>query len=287
VAGDELIKKSAEILKQACRNNDVIARTGGDEFIILLPSTGKDDAISVMDRIRQGFASARVAAIKCSIALGADTKTTKKQALEEIMSNAENEMYKDKTLTRGQVNREIIDTIVDTLHAKSDRERQHSINVSQICGEFGVFLEMPAPRIDKLKRAGYLHDIGKITLDEELLSKDILTDEEFEEMRQHSVISYRILNLFDDTLDLAEYVYGHHERWDGKGYPRGLQGENITMISRIIAIVETYERITSRGDQSDEEKRSIALREINEGAGTQFDPTLARQFVKMLKDNGR
>jgi diguanylate cyclase (GGDEF)-like protein/PAS domain S-box-containing protein len=282
-AGDELIKKSAEILKQACRNDDVIARTGGDEFIILLPSTSKDDAISVMDRIRQGFASARVAAIKCSMALGADTKTRQKQSLEEIMSNAENEMYKDKTLTRGQVNREIIDTIVDTLHAKSDRERQHSINVSLMCAEFGEFLGMPPSRIDKLKRAGYLHDIGKITLDEELLSMDILTDEEFEEMRQHSVISYRILNLFDDTLDLAEYVYGHHERWDGKGYPRGLQGENITMISRIIAIVETYERIISRGDQSDEEKRKIALGEISKGADTQFDPELARQFVKMYE----
>lgn len=103
-AGDELIKKSSEILQQVCRQNDVVARVGGDEFIILLPNTTKENADKILDRIKSGFADARVEAIKCSIALGLDTKQSPDQLLDEIMANAENAMYKDKTMNRKSIN---------------------------------------------------------------------------------------------------------------------------------------------------------------------------------------
>jgi putative nucleotidyltransferase with HDIG domain len=199
------------------------------------------------------------------------------------MTNAEDEMYIDKTMNREAVNKDVIDTIVETLHSRSEREKQHSITVSRLCGEIGKALRLPEPEISKLKRAGFLHDIGKITLDDSILSKDSPTDEEREKMRQHSMMGYRILNLFDDTVDLAEYVYGHHERWDGAGYPRGIKGEQIPLISRIVSVVEAYDRILNRGDNPSEERRKKAIETIKEEAGKQFDPHIAELFVQMME----
>lgn len=282
-AGDELIKKSAEILNQVCRQNDAVARVGGDEFIILLPNTTRENAENILDRIKSGFADARVEAVKCSIALGLDTKRSPDQPLDEIMANAENAMYKDKTMNRKSNNIDIIDTIINTLHAKSPKEKQHSINVGNLCSDVGAALQLPLTEINKLQRTGYLHDIGKIVLDEEILTKAALSDEEFEKMQQHAAVGYRILSLIDDTLDLAEYVYGHHERWDGTGYPRGLKGEQIHLVSRIISVVETYDRVLNRGTLPLEERKREALDVIKSNSGSQFDPQVAELFVQLIE----
>jgi len=282
--GDELIKKSAVILKESCRESDFVARIGGDEFIILLPRTSLKKARKVLERIKARFADARVEAVKCSISLGVDTKRFPDQSLDTVITNAENAMYKDKSLSRKQVNMDIIDSIINTLHAKSIKEKEHSIAVSMLCGEIGAALNLSELEINKLKRAGYLHDIGKIVLSEKLLNNEELTEEETEEMKQHSVAGYRILNLFDDTLDLVEYVYSHHECWDGSGYPRGLKGEQIPLIARIIAVAETFERVLNCTDIPEGERKNKALEIIIEGAGSKFDPDIAQLFVKIMSE---
>ena len=281
-AGDELIKKSSEILKQVCRQNDVVARVGGDEFIILLPNTTGVNAEKILSRIQSEFIAARVQAIKCSLSLGLDTKQSPDQSLDEILANAENAMYKDKTMNRTSINNNIINTIIETLHIRNHREKQHSITVSELCFDLGTALHLPETETNKLKRAGYLHDIGKIVLDEGILTKDTLADEEYENMQQHSVVGYRILSLFDDTVDFAEYVYGHHERWDGNGYPRGVKGAQIPLLSRIISVVETYDRVLNRGELPLKDRKLAALDVVKNGAGTQFDPQIAELFVNLM-----
>ncbi len=281
-AGDELIRKSAEILKQSCREQDIVARVGGDEFIILLPKTSREKTENVISRIRAGFADARIEAIKCSISLGNDTKYEEDQSLEEIIANAENAMYKDKTLNRKSINKDIVDTIIETLHTRSERERMHSIKVSELCAEIGSRLNLSKADIAVLSRVGFLHDIGKITLNHDILTKKTLTDQDYAEIQQHSATGFRILNLFDDTLDLAEYTYNHHERWDGKGYPRGIKGDQIPLISRIIAVTETYDRVVNRQTIPEELRQETAVETIRKNAGTQFDPEVASAFVQMI-----
>lgn len=286
-AGDELIRKSAEILMQACRQNDVVARIGGDEFILLLPKTTRENAEKILDRIKAGFADARVEAIKCSISLGLDTKQNPDQSLDEVMANAENAMYKDKSMNRKSNNKDIIDTIINTLHAQNPCERQHSLAVAMLASGIGAEINLPENEILKLKQAGFLHDIGKIVLGESILAKDQFSEEELEKLKQHPSAGFRILSLFDDMLDIAEFVYGHHERWDGTGYPRGIKGNQISLISRILAVAEVYDRVRNRGDAPIKERESNALAVIKDGAGTQFDQSIAEAFLHMMAKMNR
>ena len=285
-SGDLLLRKSSEILARICRPNDLIARFGGDEFVMLLPNTTEKKAAEMVDSIGSQFARTNIDAVNLSISLGLDTKHRAEQSLEKVMENAENNMYKDKIINRKTVNRDIIDTLIDALHTRNPGEKRHSVSVSALCFDMGSALDLPETEISKLSRAGYLHDIGKTVLDESIVKKEVLSEEEIEIMQQHTVAGYRILNLFDDTLDLAEYIYGHHERWDGSGYPRGLKGEQSPLISRIIAITETYDRVLSRGDAFTRGQRNAALEVIRRGAGTQFDPKLAEVFVRMMENRG-
>lgn len=283
-AGDQLIQKAAEVLSESCRKEDVVARIGGDEFVMLLPKTDKDQAKLVMERIETGLAQARVHAIKCSLSLGLDLKKSPYQSLEEVMANAENAMYKNKTMTRKAINAEMVQAIVESLHAQSPREKEHSIEVSRLSLGMGAAMELSIAEMTKLGRAAFLHDIGKVVVDQKILTKELLTEEEYEVMRQHPVAGFRILNLFDETLDLAEPVYGHHERWDGKGYPRGIQGESIPRISRIISVAETYERVFNREEGTERERKAKALEVIRQGRGSQFDPDIADVLIRLMEE---
>ncbi|NLG28394.1 MAG: HD domain-containing protein, partial [Chloroflexi bacterium] len=275
---------SSANLRLACRKSDIAARVGGDEFIILLPNTSRDDAGKILARIKSGFADARVEGIRCSASLGLDTKQAPEQSLDEIMANAADAMYLDKTMNRKSINKNILSTIIESLHARYPEEKRHALAVSALCADVGAALHLPTDEIAMLERAGYLHDIGKITLDEIIIAKGELSDEENEQMQQHTAVGYRVLSLFDDTLDLAEHVYGHHERWDGAGYPRGLKGEQIPLLSRIIAVAETYDRVLNRGELPLDDRERAALNALVAGAGTKFDPPVVEVFVAMVAE---
>lgn len=281
--GDNLIKRAGDILKRSCRATDIIARVGGDEFIILLPSTSTEVAQRIIDRIKLELRKERVNEVQCSMALGFDTKTNPYQDIEKIMVNAESEMYKEKLNLRSSFAQDTISNLIRSLQKKSIREKAHSETVAMLCSEMGKTLGLPEHEVKKLREAGYLHDIGKVALQDEILLKQDLNEHEKQQMHLHPVIGYRILNLFDETLDLAPGIYGHHEKWDGTGYPKGLKGEEIPIISRIISLVESYERKLARYGTSQAGGKEAVFRELREDAGTVFDPELVEKFIQMLE----
>lgn len=282
MAGDTLIKKAADILRESCRKNDLISRTGGDEFIIAMSNANEEDTERVLSRIRSSFINTQVAAIKCSVALGSSIKISSDQSIEEVIVNAENIMYKDKVLSRSSTNSKILDSLIETFHYKYNREKQHAHNVSKLSEKLGIALSVTDAELSKVKQAGFLHDIGKIAIEEGLLSDKFLDEEKQEKLHQHVIIGYRILSLFDDTIDISEIVYSHHERWDGRGYPRGLKEEEIPLLSRVIAVTDSYERIISR----DEKQIENAIQIIRASAGSQFDPRIVDVFINMMESDG-
>ena len=282
-AGDRLLKKTAEILKRSCREGDVLARVGGDEFAILLPNTGASEAQKIIQRIKGELGKEQMAAIKCSMALGYDTKISREQDIERTMANAEDKMYEDKTLNREQVNSELIDSIITTLHQRSPREKRHSAAVSKICEDIARAMGLSETQIRNLSEAGFLHDIGKIVLAPDLLNKNTpLSYEERKEMEQHPVVGYRILNLFDNTMNLAEAVLSHHEKWDGSGYPKGLKGEEIPRMARIIAIAESFDAMT-HDTYTPALSKAEARLEIIKQSGIKFDPEVVQVFLRIME----
>lgn len=288
-AGDALIKKSAEILKRACRSGDIIARVGGDEFIILLPNTKTEDAEQIVSRVKNELSKEKITAIKCSMSMGYDTKISVAGSLEQTMANAENKMYKEKTLNRRTTTAGIITTLIKELHKKSQQEKRHSRAVSELCQQIGKEMDLPETEIKKLKEAGFLLDIGKTILSADVLNKkEELTAEEKNQLQQHPMVGYRILNSFEDTLDIAEVVLTHREQWDGCGYPKGLKEEEIPLLARIISIAANYEWMVNGAPFCEAVSKEDALNSIRENAGKLYDPQIAGLFVEMMgKDSGQ
>ncbi len=282
--GDKLIKKAAEALRKSCRDNEIIARMGGDEFAILLEKTQYSDAVRIISRIKDALAREKVDIIQCSMSLGCDTKTLTSQSIDLTQKNAENEMYKDKAKNRNKVDAEFLNMITTSLYRRCPSEEQHSENVEKLCRTLGRAFGLSETETAQLERAGALHDIGKICIGEDILNKKgAFSEEEKIAFKQHPVIGYRLLNLFDNTLSLAEAVYSHHERWNGTGYPRALKAGEIPLAARIIAIAGRYDQYVS-GYHEKSVGHEKALRLLEEDAGVLFDPKLVNVFCRMMRE---
>jgi HD-GYP domain-containing protein (c-di-GMP phosphodiesterase class II) len=146
-------------------------------------------------------------------------------------------------------------------------------------------LNLSENELERLGVACYLHDIGKIAIKENVLNKPgKLTAQEWHEIKRHADIGYRILSSSYDMFDLADWVFAHHERWDGKGYPKGLKGKEIPLMARIIALADAYDAMTSEQSYSEVKAEEEVIADIQANAGKQFDPEIAKIFVeKVLK----
>lgn len=281
-AGDLLLKKIANAISRSCRADDIVARVGGDEFIILLPNTTTSDAEKILHRIKEEVVKEDYNVVKGSVALGLSTKTNIEEDIKEIFREAEDRMYKNKNIGQSEEYFEQLSFIIKTLHEKSVREKIHSQNVSELSERIAIELNLAQEDIRRAKEAGYYHDIGKIILSEEILSNlGKLTPQEQREMNKHAITGYRILNIFNETVDIAKGVLDHHEYWDGTGYPKGLENEEISILGRIIAVAEYYDSKTNPHSNVKVNKEE-AIQEIKKYAGIKFDPAIVVAFLNII-----
>ena len=283
LAGDRLLAAAAASLRRSLKDKDILARWGGDEFIMLLPNTDMEEANSIIHDINHYNKKTFVDSINLSIALGYAVKYNDGYDMSAVMKQADDMMYKEKLSISRSVKNRTVNIILQSLYVKNPSEREHSMGVSRLADKLGVILGLGNSDIMDLRVLGQIHDVGKITIEDSILNKpDKLTEDEYEIVTRHSEKGYQIIKASPELMYLAEEVLSHHERYDGTGYPRGLKREEIPKLARILAVADAIESMLSDKPYRKALSMEQIIQELRVNAGTQFDPEVVEASFKIL-----
>jgi len=284
-AGDQLLKAVATILLSYKNQCDIVARTGGDEFALVFKDKTLDQTWPIIEKIQNDIHHIRFHHTVVSISIGLSQKEYKEEMINHVIARAEEKMYHNKMVESQTMRHDTIKLIQQTLHDQMAIERVHSQRVSAISKSIALAMDLPPDQVNQAWLAGELHDLGKITLDPNLLNKTtLLSESERMEIRKHPEATYRILKTVDKYASIADIVLHHHEHFDGQGYPRGLSGQDIPLISRILCVADAYEAMTSHRPYKTKVSRMEAMEELKDKAGSQFDPLVVEAFEKHVFD---
>lgn len=176
--------------------------------------------------------------------------------------------------------------MLNTISAKDHYTEEHSKRVSDLCKYFGTYLNLDDKDIENLRVAGLFHDIGKIGCPDSILLKESkLTDEEYDTMKLHPVIGANIVGAAEYFKEVSKIMLCHHERIDGKGYPYGINGNQIPYLGKILTICDSFDAMMSKRPYKDISSIEFAISEFEKCKGSQFDVQLSDVFIKILKEH--
>ena len=184
--------------------------------------------------------------------------------------------------SKEKFSKEVIETLVGTIDAKDKYTNGHSLRVARYSWEIAQRLGKSQEEQDNIYYAGLLHDIGKIGVPDEIINKTSrLNDDEYSIIKTHPELGYELLKNLSEIKDIAVGAYGHHERYDGKGYPRGLKGDENPETARIISVADAYDAMTSNRSYRSAMTQEKVRSELEKGIGTQFDPEFAKIMLEI------
>lgn len=285
--GDNIIIKASEILRGSIRQSDFLARIGGDEFVIILLNTDNEEAHEIISNIENACLNYnnknKTKLFEINFSIGCATKENSDDSIFNAAKIADEDLRNKMLLNRKSSHSHIITSMLATVYEKSQETEEHARRLGDVSRRIGELLNLSSKSLSELELLAMLHDIGKVGIDERVLNKTSgLTENEWAIMKRHPEIGYRIAKSSSDLEPIADYILSHHERWDGKGYPRGLKGEEIPLLSRIIAIADAYDAMTQDRVYRKALIQEDALNEIQKNAGTQFDPDIAKSFIENI-----
>ncbi|MCK4308721.1 MAG: PAS domain S-box protein, partial [Candidatus Atribacteria bacterium] len=285
--GDRLLQHLSQVLTSVSRQGDILARIGGDEFAILLPSTTSSQAREFCERIKKACQQDKIKSIylRLNISLGHATQEGGYKDVSSLFKAADRNMYQDKLFSAQSREKYFLEAFRIILAERDPHTEDHAQRLQDLAISLGNRVGLTEYQLGNLKLLALLHDMGKIGIPDNILFKTyILTPSEWKKMREHSRIGYRMAKNIPDFAPIAREILYHHEHWDGNGYPDGLKGEDIPLLSRIISIVDAYDVMQSRRSYKGAVSKTEALKEIKKYAGTQFDPQLVEIFLKIVKN---
>ena len=316
--GDLVLKQVAQRLARQLRQVDVAARYGGDEFMVILPETPGESAALVADRICRAIAAETVAMpsgdeVPVTVSIGVASFPDDADTRDGLISAADRALYAAKHTGRNRAGRhgpvkpateapepDSMDALfadpalraaldlAEMVDAKSAYTRGHAVEVTRRAVRFAERLALTKAQKECLRIAGLLHNLGTAGVPDRLLSKPgPLTEEERKIIQAHPGLATLLAKEAPRFKGVAEAILYHHERWDGHGYPRGLRGEEIPRLARILGIVEAYQAMVSVRPYRRRLTPDEAIEELRAGAGTQFDPFLVERFIETLDESDR
>ncbi len=279
-AGDLLLQRLGDNLSTALGDGGAF-RLGGDEFCLLIalerrePAALAEVARSALSERGEGFS----VTASCGWAVIPDEADTTSEALRLV----DQRMYAEKA-SRTMRNANQMQEIFRRIFRHHDPElKDHFDEVADLALKVAQALDLDAEELDVIARAAEFHDIGKIAIPDEVLNKPGPLDEsEWELMRRHTIIGDRILSATPAMRPVAALVRASHERWDGKGYPDGLVGEQTPLGARIVAICDAFDAMMTDRSYQPARTEAEALAELRACAGTQFDPELVEIFCVIV-----
>lgn len=288
IMGDKLIRKVADICLSTTNKGDMVCRSGGDEFVIILPNTDVNQAEVLRKKIISKVSKTHVSSVTISLAIGYAVMKNENDHFHTVFQEADYEMYQNKVKFGKEMKLRTIDQLIEKLNQKYHESLVHNEQVSAYALEFATVLNMNEEKKKDLKMAGRLHDIGKAMLTPKALKKseEVPSSKKSNQIKKHVVIGYQLLKGIEEYAHLAEIILYHHERFDGTGYPKGLKGEQIPLESRMIAIANFYELMTGERSYRETVTKEEATELLITLKGTQFDPELVDIFIeKVIRGN--
>ncbi|MDR3599291.1 MAG: diguanylate cyclase [Desulfosporosinus sp.] len=279
--GDKMIVQAAKVFLKCCRKSDIIARWGGDEFLLVLPGANQQVCARICDNIKAMFDSLPIEQMGLSAALGGATIENWKTDISELISVADHVMYSNKLKESKNTRETVIFSVKKLLESKCSAYIGQSERVEAIAYRFAQLWESGEEQqgMADLLLLARLHDIGKVAMPAELLNNcTALSECELKTIRKYPEIGYRMAQSIGEPV-LAQSLLALQEQWGGNGYPYGLKGDQIPFFARIIAIIKAYDVMTHDQPYKPKMSREDALRELERCAGTQFDPNLLRFFL--------
>ena len=284
VEGDRQLQELAEFLKRTFRPSDLIARIGGDEFAVVIKNINRERFESAVARLKNQILSYNNALPKgrhpLNISAGYDLWDPTSQTLIEVFKSADHRMLQEKIPKREDVRKSILQVLKATMVEKDTGTEQHMSRMTELARRFAEKVGLSPEEAQKVVLATELHDIGKVVIPDEILNKKgPLTTEEFEVIKRHTETGYRIAKATPEISHVAEIILSAHERWDGRGYPQGLKGEEIPLLARMVFILDAYD--VMRNDRPYRKGRTVleAREELKNCSGSQFDPQLVDIFI--------
>lgn len=308
--GDNVLKITASAVKTASGKDNIVCRYGGDEFAVILPDCDLQTAKEVAQNIRAHFEEVRFGnqennlLNKVTLSMGLSVYPGMAGNKDELISQADMALYHSKNLGKNNIqfyqniiqqlrksitsdHQQLIGvfkTLLSTISIKDKYTLGHCERVSSYAVKIGKELNLGIKDIMSLQYAGLLHDIGKVEIPKSILNKNSpLTADECEIIKKHPVYSANILEPLDGMDQLIDFVIHHHERYDGKGYPHGLSGEEISLGARILCVADSFDAMLSERPYSKASMMNEAFVELEQCAGTQFDPIVVRAFISSMK----
>ncbi|ACV64932.1 diguanylate cyclase and metal dependent phosphohydrolase [Desulfofarcimen acetoxidans DSM 771] len=279
--GDQLLLKMAQVLLYCCREKDIVARWGGDEFLILLPETDMEGCAKVCEHIKMACKREEGLPLELSVALGIAAQEQPGSSVVHLFGVAEKRMYRNKLLENKETRRKIILAMNEILRTRCYEDDEHIERLKASAAGFAQILGFNAEssEMQNLMLLADLHDVGKVAIPQEILGKPgALLPGEYKIVRGHSETGFRVAQCIGE-IAVGEAILALHERWDGQGYPLGIQGQQIPLISRIMAIVVAFDVMTHDQPYRQAMSKEEALGELKKGTGSQFDPIITRMFI--------